>query len=58
MENKSLQQWLGDFESWLDYLPDAVVVVDSGGKIVLVNHQAEQMFQRSPPNSSGKWSRT
>ena len=54
MENKSLRQWLGDFESWLDYLPDAVVVVDSGGKIVLVNHQAEQMFQRSPAELLGQ----
>jgi PAS domain S-box-containing protein len=54
MENRSLQQWLADFEDWLDYLPDAVLVVDSGGQIVLVNHQAEQMFQRSAAELVGQ----
>lgn len=47
MINRSLQQWIADLENWLDYVPDAVVVVDSRGRIVLANRQAEQMFQRS-----------
>jgi phosphoserine phosphatase RsbU/P len=54
MENRSLQQWLADFENWLNYLPDAVLVVDSGGQIVLANHQAEQMFQRADTELVGQ----
>jgi PAS domain S-box-containing protein len=54
MQNKSLRQWLADFQSLLDYLPDAVVVVDAGGQIVLVNHQAERMFQRPATELAGQ----
>ena len=35
---------LSDVASILDSLPDAVVVVDSGGEIRLFNHQAEVLF--------------
>jgi phosphoserine phosphatase RsbU/P len=54
MERRSLQQWVADLEDWLNYIPDAVVVVDSGGQVVLVNQQAEQVFQRSADELLGQ----
>jgi PAS domain S-box-containing protein len=53
MVNRSLQQWIADFDNWLDYVPDAVVVVDSRGQVVLANSQAERMFQRSSQELAG-----
>jgi sigma-B regulation protein RsbU (phosphoserine phosphatase) len=53
MVNRSLQQWIADFDNWLDYVPDAVVVVDCRGQVVLANSQAERMFQRSPRELAG-----
>jgi PAS domain S-box-containing protein len=32
------------FEQFVDFVPDAIVGVGSGGKIVLVNRQAEELF--------------
>ena len=33
-----------EFEQFLQLIPDAVVVADSSGRIVLANRQAEQLF--------------
>jgi PAS domain S-box-containing protein len=39
------QKWMdASFQSILDALPDAVVIVDCAGKIVVANSQAEKMF--------------
>jgi PAS domain S-box-containing protein len=39
--------------SWLDVLPDALVLVDSAGRIVLVNSQAEALFGYLRPELEG-----
>lgn len=54
MEHRSLQQWLAGLSDWLNFVPDAVMVVDPDGKIVLVNRQAEQMFRISADELCGQ----
>ena len=54
MENRTLHQWLAGLDDWLNFVPDAVMVVDPGGKIVLVNRQAEQMFRLSGTELCGQ----
>ena len=39
-----------NFGAILDAAPDAMLVVDQQGRIVLANIQCEQVFGYSPPN--------
>lgn len=42
------------FERLLEFAPDAMIVVDQGGVITLVNRQAEKMFGYSPDEMIGE----
>ena len=54
MEDRSLEQLLDNLEPWLDYVPDAILVVGPGGRIARVNRHAEHVFQHSADDLIGR----